>query len=57
MKIEFEDSSYVEISQSKSGKIMISVGAKSCEDPRKKIINSAEITVGEFKKITADINY
>jgi hypothetical protein len=57
MRIDFEDTSYVEITQTNSGKILLSIGAKSCDDPRKKIINSVELTMSEFKKITAEINY
>lgn len=56
MKIEFEDKSYIECCKSnQSDKVIIIVTAKDHENPLKKITNTVELTVSEFKKLISDI--
>lgn len=44
MKISFDDSSYINVDDSESGSIVISVAAKSSENRLVMIINSVELT-------------
>jgi hypothetical protein len=57
MKIEFEDKSYLEIIKSKDpDKIFIIIQAKDHNNALKKITNTVEITLDQFKKIYSEIN-
>ena len=57
MKIDFDDSSFVEFSLSKSpGKVRIILGAKDAVNPLKVVINSAEITINNLAELVADLN-
>ena len=52
MKINFEDSSYIEVTKSPSpGKVMITIMAKSEQDSLKTIANSVELDMEEFNKL------
>ena len=54
MKIEFEDKSFIECIMSDTpDKVIITISAKDADNKLKKIINSVEISVYEFKKLTA----
>ena len=57
MKIEFDDRSYLEISKSGDpDKIIVTIQAKDHLNSLKKITNSVEISLAEFKKICFEIN-
>lgn len=58
MKIDFDDTSYVEISKSHTaggGKINIVLSAKDGKNPKNNIINSAEISYEQFLQIVNEI--
>lgn len=55
MKIQFNDSSYIECNKSETGAILIVVSAKDYDNPLKKIVNSVELTIEEFKKLISDV--
>ena len=56
MKIVFDDKNSIECSKSDNpGKIIITISAKDGADPLKKIINAAELTAEEFKKLISDV--
>ena len=56
MRLDFNDKSYVEFSYSSTGKILLTIGAKSYKNPLETIINSVEISYNEFLKLIADLN-
>lgn len=57
MKIEFEDKSYVEITKSpEPGKVWITIQARDHQNSLKKITNSVEIDLDQFKKIISEIS-
>jgi hypothetical protein len=57
MKIEFEDKSYVEVSKSNDpDKVYITIQAKDHQNSLKKITNSVEITLDQFKKIISEVS-
>lgn len=56
MKIEFDDSSYVELTLSAPGKVLITLGAKDGINPLNIVINSAEITLKQLAELVADLN-
>ena len=48
-RVDFEDKSYIEVSESPNpGKVFITIAAKSVDDNYKLIVNSVEITVQEL---------
>ena len=56
MKIEFGDKSYVECNKSDNpGKILLTISAKDHVNPLKKITNTVELTIDEFKKLITDV--
>ncbi len=56
MKIIFDDKNSIECSKSDNpGKIVITISAKDSADPLKKIINAAELTAEEFKRLISDV--
>jgi len=56
MKIDFEDSSFVEIVLSTTpGKVLIILGAKDSINPLKTVINSAEITIKNLAELVGDL--
>jgi len=56
MKIIFDDKSSVECYKSNTpGKIIIAITAKDQANPLKKICNSCEIAVEEFKKLSDEV--
>lgn len=56
MKIEFPDKSYIECQKSVNpGKITVTIAAKDHENPLKKIINSVELTIDDFKRMIVDV--
>lgn len=55
MKIQFDDKSYVECYKNDEGKIVFIVAAKDYDNPLKKITNSVELTIEEFRKLVSDV--
>jgi tRNA threonylcarbamoyladenosine modification (KEOPS) complex Pcc1 subunit len=55
MKIDFEDKSYIEIKKNDNGKVIITIQARDFNNNLKKIINSVEITLDDFKNLTKEI--
>lgn len=58
MKLEFDDKGYNFISIKKvndSGMIAIILSSKDSGNPNKTIVNSAEITYEQFKKLISDL--
>jgi hypothetical protein len=56
MKIIFDDQSYCQCELSGNpGKVIITIGAKSADDPLKKIVNSVEISLEQLKELISDI--
>jgi hypothetical protein len=57
MKIEFDDRSYLEISKGvEPEKVYITIQAKDHLNSLKKITNSVEISLEDFKKIYSEVN-
>ena len=56
MKINFDDSSYIELILSSPGKVSIILGAKDGNNPLNMVINSAEITMKQLAELVADLN-
>lgn len=54
MKIEFEDKSYLEIKKN-DDKVVVVIQAKDHQNSLKKITNSVEIGLEDFKKIIVEI--
>lgn len=54
MKIQFDDGSYIDCKQN-SDKVILIISAKDYENPRKKINNTVELSVEEFKQLISDI--
>lgn len=54
MKIQFDDKSYIEC-QKLNNKIVIIVSAKDYNNPLKKITNSVDLSIEEFKKLISDV--
>lgn len=56
MKIQFDDKSYIECKKSETdGKIVFIVSAKDYDNPLKKITNSVELSIAEFKQLISEI--
>ena len=56
MKIVFDDKSYVMCYMSdEPGKVVIVISASDKADNLRKIINSVELTLEEFKKLISDV--
>ncbi len=56
MRIQFNDSSFIECKKSEGGdKIIFTLSAKDYNNPLKKIVNSAELTIEEFKRLIQDV--
>ena len=51
MRIEFNDKSYLECYKSEDNKITMILSAKDYNNPLKRITNSVELSIDEFKKI------
>lgn len=56
MKINFDDSSYIELILSAPGKVAIILGAKDGNNPLNTVVNSAEITLKQLAELVADLN-
>lgn len=56
MKIAFDDKGYeyIEVKPSKEG-VHIVISAKGADDPRKTIVNSAELTKEQLLELISDI--
>lgn len=54
MKIQFEDKSYINCEKNNE-KIIITVAAKDYANPLKKITNSVELTLEEFRELISDV--
>lgn len=56
MKVVFADKSFVECAKSETpGKIRLTIKAKDQDNPLKKITNTVEMTVDEFKLLISDM--
>lgn len=55
MKIQFDDKSYIDCRKSEDDKIVIIVSAKDYDNPLKKITNSVELSIEDFKKLISDV--
>lgn len=56
MKIQFTDKSYIDCHKSDHpGKIVMVVSAKDYDNPLKKITNTVELTLEEFKQLISDV--
>ncbi len=55
MKINFDDTSYIQISKSPTDKIQIVLSAKDNKNPYSSIINSAEISLDQFIEIINEL--
>lgn len=55
MKINFDDTSYAEISYSPTGKVQIVLSARDNKNPHNNIINSAEISWEQFCQIVDEL--
>ncbi len=56
MKIQFNDNSFAECKKD-GDKIILIISAKDYDNPLKRISNSVELTIDEFKKLISDISY
>lgn len=56
MRIDFGDSSYIEVHRTATGKIAVVLSAKDGKNSKNTIVNSAELTVEEFSKLIADVD-
>lgn len=57
MKIEFDEKGqeYVEIKKSSEG-VSLVISVKDPKSPKSSIINSAEVSLEEFKKLVSELN-
>lgn len=56
MKIQFEDSSYIEVRKDVNGDdIIIVIQAKDQMNDRKKITNAVKLSIEDFKKLISDV--
>jgi len=52
MRLDFDDGGYIELVLSKKpGKVFLTIAAKDYDNPLKKIINSAELTLKELSTL------
>lgn len=51
---QFDDNSYVEIKKT-NGKVSITVAAADSENPKVVVVNTAEVTSGEFDTLISDV--
>jgi hypothetical protein len=54
MKISFESGEYVEVVPNK-GNVVLSIASKHPSKPKSLLVNSAELTVEQFKQLSLDI--
>lgn len=54
MKIQFDDGSYINCKQN-DDRVILTLSAKDYENPRKKIHNTVELTMEEFKQLISDV--
>jgi hypothetical protein len=58
MKIQFDDKSYVYFYMSDdNSKIILTISAKDYDNPLKKIVNTCEVSILEFKDLISDLKY
>lgn len=55
MKIQFEDRSFIDCKKNDQGNIVIIISAKDQINHLKKINNSIELSLEEFKKLISDV--
>lgn len=55
LKVKFQDGSFIEHTK-ENNKHIISIGAKSSNDPKKIVVNSVELTEEQFNLLVSDIN-
>lgn len=54
MRIEFDDSSFIEVNKNKDNTVFISIAAETIKN--QKIINSVELTFDQFNELIKDIS-
>lgn len=54
MRIDFSDKSYVQASI-KEGKVIISIGATSQDNPLSMVVNTVELSKEEFDKLISNL--
>lgn len=54
MKIQFDDGSYVDCKLD-TDKVILIISARDYDNPRKKINNTVELSLAEFKQLISDI--
>ncbi len=54
MKLTFESDEYIEVYRSGSG-VMLSIASRHPSKPKSLMINSAEMTLDQFKQLVSDI--
>lgn len=55
MRIEFDGKGYIECNKTDTGKIALTISAKDQTNSRKKITNTVELTIEEFKKLISEV--
>lgn len=55
MRIDFADKSFISATRSPEGRVVISVGATTLDDPLSLVLNTAELSEEEFKKLISDL--
>lgn len=55
MRIDFNDKSFISATKNDEGRITITVGATAPEDPLSLVLNTAELSEEEFKKLISDL--
>jgi hypothetical protein len=56
MRIDFGTAGYMEVDVTDDGKISVVLSAQDGKDPKKKIVNSAFISIEQFEKIAEVIS-
>jgi hypothetical protein len=56
MKIDFDDTSYIEFIVSSKGTIQIILSARDGKNSKNNIVNSAEISLEQFSNLVKDVN-
>ena len=55
MKIKFKDNSFINCYKNSEEKIIFEISAVDYNNPLKKITNSVELTIEEFKSLIGDV--
>lgn len=55
MKISFDDTSYIEVTLSPMGKVIVVLSARDGKNPKNNIVNSVEISREQFLQLSVEI--